>query len=55
MFLQILQISQENTWVGVFMEISIEPILKKVVGLEPEGQQLYLKKKLQQLFSCEIC
>ena len=26
------------------MEISIESLLKKVAGLEPEGLQLYLKK-----------
>ena len=40
-FLQILQISHENTSVGAFMEISIESLLKKVAGLEPEDLQLY--------------
>ena len=32
------------------MEISIESILKKVAGLEPEGQQLYLKKNSNNCF-----
>ena len=40
-FLAGFEISQENTCVEVFMEISIESLLKKVAGLEPEGLQLY--------------
>ena len=55
MFLQILQISQENTCVGVFMEISIESLLKKVAGIEPEGLQLYWKKTPTVVFQWNSC
>ena len=43
-FLKILQISQENTWVGV----------SYLQSCKPSGLQLYSKKTPTQVFSCEI-